>query len=147
LETATKEKKETGLTDGDVEKLLTYAEVEPVCGWLVCIAGPRQGKDYKIKDGKNFIGRADNMDIQILGDNGIARYNHAVIVFDKKKRETVLLPGDSSGIAYHQGQAAYLPTPISDYDVIEMGESKFLFRAFCGEHFNWGEANDKDTNG
>ena len=38
------------------------------------------------------------MDIQILGDNEISRRNHAVIVFDPKKRETVLLPGDANGI-------------------------------------------------
>ena len=144
IETATQEKKETGLSDTEVEKLITYGDVVPVCGWLVCIKGPRQGKDYKIRDGKNFIGRADDMDIQILGDNQISRRNHAVIVFDKKKRETVLLPGDSNGIAYHKGNAAYLPTPLSAYDVIEMGESTFLFVPFCGEHFMWGEANGRD---
>lgn len=46
-------------------------------------------------DGKNFIGRADDMDIQVLGDNKIARRNHAVIVFDAKKRENMILLGDS----------------------------------------------------
>ena len=45
-------------------------------------------------DGKNFVGRADDMDIQILGDNKIDRRNHAVIVFDAKKQENMLLPGD-----------------------------------------------------
>lgn len=86
VETATKEKKETGQNDVDVEELLFLEEVQPVCGWLVCIAGPRQGKDYKIKSGKNFIGRADDMDIQILGDNKIDRRSHAIIVFDPKKK-------------------------------------------------------------
>lgn len=137
LETATEEKKETGATDADVEALLTYGNTEPVCGWIVCIEGVRQGKDYKIRDGKNFIGRADDMDIQILGDNKISRRNHAVIVFDKKKKETVMLPGDSNGIAYLNGDAAYSPVPLSAYDVIELGESKFLFIPFCGEHFMW----------
>ena len=143
IETATPEKKETGISDTEVEKLLTYGDVEPVCGWLVCIEGPRQGKDYKIRDGKNFIGRADDMDIQILGDNQISRRNHAVIVFDKKKMETVLLPGDSSGIAYHNGNASYVPTPLGDYDVIEMGASRFLFVSFCGDHFMWGRPEGK----
>lgn len=140
IETATQERKDTGINETDVEKLLSYKEVDPVCGWLVCIEGPRQGKDYKIRDGKNFIGRADDMDIQILGDNQISRRNHSVLVYDKKRNETVLLPGDSNGIAYHNGEASYVPTPISAYDVIEMGESKFLFVPFCGEHFTWGDA-------
>ena len=51
-------------------------EVRPVCGWLVCIEGARVGMDYKIFKGKNFVGRGDAMDIQILGDNEINRKNH-----------------------------------------------------------------------
>ena len=50
-------------------------EIRPVCGWIVCIADPRKGKDYKIHAGKNFVGRTDDMDIQILGDNKISRRN------------------------------------------------------------------------
>lgn len=137
LETSTKEKQETGATDEDVEALLTYHDIHPVCGWIVCIEGPRQGKDYKIRDGKNFIGRADDMDIQILGDNKISRRNHAVLVYDKKKKETVLLPGDSNGIAYLNDEAVYVPSALGAYDVIELGESRFLFLPFCGEHFTW----------
>ena len=80
---------------------------------------------------------ADDMDIQILGDNKIARRNHAVIVFDAKKRENMILPGDSNGLVYLNGEAVYLPQPLSAYDVIEMGESTFLFVPFCGEHYMW----------
>ena len=106
-------------------------------GWIVCVKGPRRGKDYRVMDGKNFVGRADDMDIQILGDNKIARRNHAVIVFDAKKRENMILPGDSNGLVYLNGEAVYLPQPLSAYDVIEMGESTFLFVPFCGEHYMW----------
>ena len=113
--------------------------MKPVCGWIVCIDGPRQGKDYQVVQGKNFVGRADDMDIQILGDNEISRRNHAVIVFDPKKRETVLLPGDANGIVYLNGNALYAPTPLNPYDEIELGKSKFLFVPFCGDHFMWGQ--------
>lgn len=141
IETATKEKEETGKTSEiDVEEKLFREDTKPVCGWLVCISGARQGKDYKIISGKNFIGRADDMDIQILGDNNISRRNHAVIVFDPKKRETVLLPGDSNGIVYLSDDALYAPQVLNPYDVIEMGDSKFLFIPFCGEHFMWDNA-------
>ena len=111
--------------------------VRPVCGWIVCISGARQGKGYEIKSGKNFVGRADDMDIQILGDNKISRRNHGVIVFDPKKKETVLLPGDSNGLVYHNDAAVYTPTVLNSYDVIEMGDSKFVFVPFCGENFMW----------
>lgn len=137
METATKEKEETGLTDSEIEEKLFKETVKPVCGWLVCVDGPRKGKDYKIINGKNFIGRADDMDIQILGDNEISRRNHAIIVFDPKKKETVLLPGDSNGIVYHRDNAVYTPTTLEAYDNIELGNSKFVFMPFCGTNFMW----------
>lgn len=137
IETNTKEKSETGLTDTEIEEKLFSESIKPVCGWLVCIEGARQGRDYKIITGKNFIGRADDMDIQILGDNEISRRNHAVIVFDPKKKETVLLPGESNGIVYLSDSALYSPAVLKAYDIIELGSSKFLFMPFCGEHFMW----------
>lgn len=137
VETETKERQEVGATEADVEELLYLNTVDPVCGWIVCIDGARRGKDYKIKIGKNFVGRADDMDIQILGDNKISRRNHTVLVYDPKKKETVLLPGDSNGIVYLNEEAVYTPQMLNPYDVIELGESKFLFISFCGEHFTW----------
>ena len=108
IETATPERQETGArTEEEIEEKLFLEEIEPVCGWIVCISGARQGKDYKIKTGKNFIGRADDMDIQILGDNAISRRNHGIVVFDPKKKQTVLLPGDSNGIVYLNDDAVY----------------------------------------
>ena len=42
--------------------------------------GPRQGKGYKVKSGKNFVGRADDMDIQILGIRFVYKYLISKIV-------------------------------------------------------------------
>lgn len=118
---------------------LLEEEVLPVCGWLVCIEGARVGKDYKIRNGKNFVGRGDDMDIQILGDNEISRKNHTIIVYDAKKKNTVILPGDAAGIAYLNQEAVYVPTELMPYDTIELGKSKFVFVPFCGEHFEWND--------
>lgn len=119
---------------------LLQEDVKPVCGWLVCIAGARVGMDYKIHSGKNFVGRGDDMDIQIIGDNEINRRNHAIVVYDPKKRSTVLLPGDSEGLVYLNEEAVYIPTDIKPYDTIELGKSRFLFIPLCGDNFEW---NDK----
>lgn len=137
IETATREKQDTGQTEIEVEEALFLQEENPVCGWIVCVSGARKGKDYKIMAGKNFVGRADDMDIQILGDNKISRRNHCVIVYDTKQSKMVILPGDSNGIVYLNDEAVYMPTELHLYDVIEMGESQFLFISFCGEHFKW----------
>lgn len=115
-------------------------EDEPlVCGWLVCIEGARVGKDYKIHAGKNFVGRGDEMDIQIIGDNEINRKNHAVIVYDPKKMNTMILPGDSSGLVYLSEEPVYVPTELRPYDSISMGKSRFLFVPFCGTNFCWND--------
>lgn len=139
VETATREKKETGQTDTELEESLFLQKEQPVCGWIVCVAGPRKGKDYKVREGKNFVGRADDMDIQILGDNKISRRNHCVIVYDVKQNNMVILPGDSNGLVYLNEEAVYTPMPLKEFDMLELGESKFLFIPFCGEHYRWEE--------
>ena len=127
--------------NGSFDETLEYAGelevIDPVVGWLVCIEGPQLGRDYRIMAEKNFIGRAEDMHIQILGDNKISRRNHAIIAYDPLKRNTLILPGDSSGLAYHNGDAVYIPTEMNQYDVIQLGTSKFLFMPLCGEHFEW----------
>lgn len=139
IETNTREKQDIFKTQIDIEEELLKSEIKPVCGFIICISGARQGKDYKIVRGKNFVGRADDMDIQILGDNEISRRNHTVIVFDPKKKETVILPGDSNGLVYLNDAALYTPQILNGYDTIELGQSKFLFLPFCGENFMWGD--------
>ena len=123
---------------GDLEVL------NPVTGWIVCIDGPSKGRDYKIFTEKNFVGRADGMDIQILGDNHIAKRNHAVFVYDPKKRKTMILPGDSQGLVYLNDETVYSPQELSAYDTIELGKSKFLFIPLCGENFEWTDVDDAD---
>lgn len=136
-----KEKEEVKKPVGfEAPEAVLEEEIEPVCGWLVCVDGARVGMDYAIRNGKNFVGRGDEMDIQILGDNSISRKNHTVIVYDQKKRSTVILPGESAGLAYLNGEAVYVPMDLKAYDEIELGQSRFVFVPFCGEHFEW---NDK----
>lgn len=137
VETKTQEKEDINFNGEEVEDETIFHEEFPVCAWIVCIEGARRGKDYKIREGKNFIGRADDMDIQILGDNKIERRNHAIIVFDPKKKENMLLPGDSNGLVYLNEEAVYTPQSLGEQDVIEIGESKFIFIPFCGDNFMW----------
>lgn len=112
--------------------------MRPVCGWIICIEGAKVGMDYKIHEGKNFVGRGDEMDIQILGDNEINRRNHAIIVYDPKNLNTMILPGDSSGIAYLNDKPVYVPLELNPYDIINLGQSRFLFVPLCGNNFSWG---------
>ncbi|TYQ16967.1 UNVERIFIED_CONTAM: FOG: FHA domain [Acetivibrio alkalicellulosi] len=117
--------------------------IEPVVGWLVCIEGEQRGKDYKIRRGKNFIGRSDEMDIAILGDLTISRKNHAALSYNPKQRNFFLIPGDGAGLVYLNNEVVFVPVEISAYDVIEIGKSKLIFLPLCGIHFDW-EKDEKE---
>lgn len=127
------------LTPEELEELTYIEEKNWVCGWLVCIEGPNKGNDYKIRDGKNFIGSASSMDIQIIGDKRIEKKNHAVILYDNRQKKTMLLPSDSHGMVYWQGQAIFEPVTLEPFNVVEFGESAFKYVPFCGPDFNWKE--------
>ena len=121
----------------DVESLLLFEKIAPVVGWLACIDGPRQGLSFTLQSGKNFIGRADDMDIRLPGDDAVARRNHAVIAYDPKNRTFMLLPGDSEGLVYLNGEAVYEARRLTDMSLIKLGRTSLLFRPLCGDNFNW----------
>ena len=106
-------------------------------GWLVCVAGPEQGRDYRLHSERNFIGRAPSMDVAITGDATISRDNHAVISYNPKKHSFRLAPGDSRGLVYLNDEEVLTPIEVAPYDRIELGETLLLFVPFCGDHFTW----------
>ena len=130
--------KEEGKTPEEIAEMLKLPQEKYVCGWLVCIEGINKGRSYPVQAGKTFIGSGDDMDIQILGDEGVDRYRHAIIAYDGKKHEFVLLPGESAGLAYLEEMAVYVPSKLSSHARIEIGGSKFVFIPFCGEQYDWG---------
>ena len=111
--------------------------VDPTVGWLVCIHGQDKGKDFRIKSEKNFIGRSEEMDICIKGDRSISRRNHCIISYNPKQRNFMIMPGDGTGIVYVDGEAVYTPRSLNSFVTIEIGESRFVFVALCGENFDW----------
>ncbi len=113
--------------------------MDPVVGWLICIAGTDKGRDYRIHSDNNAIGRSEAMDICIHGDNTISRDNHAFISYDARDKIFYFRPGEGRSIVRYNGKALFNTTEIVAYDVIELGETKLLFVPLCGERFDWGE--------
>jgi hypothetical protein len=52
---------------------------------------------------------------------------------------TTLLPGESVGLVYLDGEAVYAPKPLAGFERIELGASAFRFVTFCGDRFDWGQ--------
>ena len=135
---------DTGKTVAILQKSM---KAEPVVGWLVCIDGEDKGKDYRIEAKNNTIGRSEKMDICIKGDNTISRENHARLAYDVKHNAFHLIPAESTNSIYVNDEPTYVPTKLNAFDMIELGESKFLFVPLCGEKFNWQDGMAQITQG
>lgn len=114
----------------------------PVVGWLVTLAGPGKGRDYRITMEKNFIGRSKKMDICISGDSSISRENHAVVSYNPKDHIFRLFPGEGRGLVFHNNEEVISPLVLKPRDIIELGKTKLLFVPLCDDQFQW-EEDDK----
>lgn len=111
----------------------------PVTGWLVCIDGPARGTDYRIHTDYNFIGRDENMDICIRGDQRIDRDRHAVIVYDPLERQFFFGPQNAKTVVRLNGKPVIGQAELKEQDVLTIGSTKLIFVPLCGERFNWDE--------
>ena len=119
------------------------AGIDPVVGWLVCIKGPSRGRDYRIRSGRNCIGRSEAMDVQIAGDDTVSRENHAFLVYEPRKRIFSIRPGDGRGLVYLNEEEVIQATDVKMYDIIELGETQLMFVPLCGEKFNWAQTKEE----
>lgn len=121
------------------EKVSNKVQSEPVVGWLVCTKGAHFGEAFFIYSGKNSIGRNTENRIAITEDNSISRSKHALIVYEPKKRNFFIQPGDSSGLTYLNDEYITESHMLTAKDVIELGDSSFIFVPLCGQDFSWEE--------
>lgn len=125
----------------DEEKTISIYQavkgIDPVAGWLVCIEGSDFGGSYTIKSGKNFIGRASNMDIVIHGDNSISREKHAILLYEPKRRDFIAQPGESRELFYVNDEVVLNSVKLKQYDILTIGNTRLMFFPCCGENFSW----------
>lgn len=131
---ATAEKPAENLTVHYFQKAIG---TEPVVGWLVCIKGVHFGEDFKIKSGRNFIGRSGGMNISLSGDTAVSRDKHAILTYDPKSNSFMIQPGDSSELCYLNDEIVLVPSKLKVNDRISLGESELMFVPFCSDDFSW----------
>lgn len=120
---------------------------EPVAGWLVCTEGPHFGEDFRIKMGKNFVGRLANMDVVLSKDSAVSREKHLIVVYEPKGNMFIVQSGESKELSYLNDKVILSPQELNAYDVITLGSSKLLFVPLCNENFKWDDVKadeDKD---
>ena len=122
-----------------------YAQVigvEPVVGWLVCIKGSYRGESFKLKSGRNFIGRAANMDIVLGADQSVSRLHHAAVVYDPKSRAFIVAAGDARELCYLNGDVVVTSQRLQAYDVLTLGNTELMLIPLCGEKFSWDDTTE-----
>ncbi len=114
-----------------------FAKSQPLTGWLVCIDGVEKGKDYRLHEEYNYIGRSPKMDVCIAGDGSVSWERHAIIAYDREERMFFFAPSSGGSIVRHNGRAVLNNVQLKSGDQLKIGNSTFLFVPFCGEHFQW----------
>lgn len=116
-------------------------EVDPVVGWLVVLSGPGRGNSRRLGYGQNSIGRDRTERICLdFGDASISRSKHAFVIYEPRRREYFIRPGDGANLTYLNGDLLAEPRPLSPADSIEMGATKLKFVPLCGPEFDWEDA-------
>ncbi len=120
--------------------------VMSVRGWLVCLEGAKRGEDFKIRGEKNRIGRGEGNDIKLDFDSTISKGVNANISYDIRNNKFFIFLGESKNNIYVNNQMLMTPVELKDYDVIEIGTTKMIFRSFCNDIFNWEKTENAEVN-
>ena len=115
---------------------------EPVVGWFVCTEGPHYGEDFRLKSGRNFVGRSTGMDISITKDTTVSRERHTAVVYEPKGNLFIVQPGDSKELSYLNGDVVLSPVQIKANDRLSVGHTELMFIPCCTADFKW-EIKDK----
>ena len=119
------------------EDIVNENGIVEVRGWLVCLEGAKRGEDFQIRGERNTIGRGNGNDIKLDFDSSISKGVNATISYDMKNNKFFILLGESKNNIYVNNQMLMTPVELKDYDVIEIGTTKMIFRSLCNEVFNW----------
>lgn len=117
---------------------------EPVVGWLVCIEGQHFGEDFRLKTGRNCIGRTAGMDVMLSGEKSVSREKHTVVVYEPKANRFFIQPGEATELAYLNDEVVLQVMSLKPYDIITLGDVRLMFVPCCAEQFKW-DAVKKDN--
>lgn len=135
--------------DDDMGKTVRYYDntmgVEPAVGWLVGLTGSAFGQSFTLKSGRNFIGRGQDMDVVLSGDNSVSRNKHAIVVYEPKSRMFIAQPGESRELFYVNDKVVLNNEQLNKNDVLLIGETKLMFIPCCDEKFCWEDVKNEDN--
>lgn len=133
----TSEKSDEGKTVGYFSK----GKIEPPTGYLICVAGEDYGMGFPLKTGNNSIGRSVSMDVVIM-DEKVSREKQAFVMYEPRKREFYMKPGEGTGLCYLNDELVLEPVKMKAFDLILLGDTKLMLVPVCCERFSWDEVEE-----
>ena len=133
----------TPFDDEPVTQGFFKKDSDPVVGWLVCTKGVHKGEDFRLRAGRNFIGRGQNMDIKLTGENTVSRDKHAIVLYEPNQRIFLAQMGESHELVYLNGNLLMSNAQMKAYDRLQLGDAELMLIPCCGETFNWQEGTVK----
>ena len=128
--------KEVDVNSATVPKLNLGKNINPVAGWMVCVAGENCGRSFEIHIGKNYVGRSMKMDIS-TNDEQISRENHFSVIYEPKSNGFFVMEGN--GITYLNETMLSGAVNLNEGDEIEAGSSRYVFVPYCKEGRVWSD--------
>ena len=118
-----------------------YGGENPPCvGWVVIITGHERGKDFRLHNGYNYIGRRVG-DI-IIKDPAISAENDSSISYAWQTKKYYVSHEYGKNMVFLNGRpVSGQGAELKDHDIITVGTTKLMFIGFCGEKFSWEDEN------
>jgi hypothetical protein len=107
--------------------LLADKRKPPVVGWFVALTGEHKGEDFRIREGPNTIGSAQDADI-VLRDNAISG-KHASLRY-KDERFTITDLDSTNGTFLNDRADPIAREELKDNDVVRIGGVSLKFKCF-----------------
>ena len=107
-------------------------------GWIVVLDGPGRGASFTLQAGASKIGRGEDQAIRLdFGDMSISRDNHAALAYDDEQRCFYIGHGGKANLVRLNDMPVLSTEPLTDNDMIRIGETTLMFVALCGPEFSW----------
>ena len=134
-----REKSEEKAVTEDFDRTIIYEESDRrIAGWLVCVSGNQYGHSQEIMTGPNRISLWDDPDSMILTQHDEAEtLDNAFITYDASSGRFRIQVGQSGLMIYVNDELVLIPRLLNDRDRISLGDSEYIFAAFCDDRFAW----------
>ena len=107
-----------------------------IVGWLVCVSGPERGRDWRLHQGFNRMGRDYRLDIPVMEDKSLGREPVCAVVYDDRTNKFFAVQ-QQGNVAYLNADVLQGAVELKTGDIISAGKSQFEFIAFCREGRTW----------